>query len=491
MAEINKRNLIDETAETYAANTTASNPAPLFSTGMPAKIARASMANTNLLSKDGDLFVGTGGTYTETIDGTEYTYAKIAKKNQSELFINSLNSTATNVGLAASVGKFIDNRLHISNSIAEGAGSIALGYDTKTTNDQAVAIGYMTEAAGRSIAMGASATAKGVGSIALGSGAIVTADASIQLGPGTNSATISFQVGSYQMLDLKTGKIPLERINQFDGTTSRSLCLGGTPGGQDCTVLGYDSSVGFGGTGGTAIGSSAQANPYDFKSKSGSGSCGVAIGSSTYGRGNASIAIGCEARVGDRIGVGNTICDQAIAIGYKAVVTHVTKSVGAIQLGKGTNSTGGFQVWDYQLMDENGIIPIERMPTLQYQHNLTLSAKSQGQLLFYLSFSIITNDENSLSNTYGEQQAATFLNNLAKILNENGYEDSGEFRCSCVGYDVVNNSQMMWLSGNSGDSASIKYYYIQNNSVQFRTLSIGSSHAGIYVDDKVIAGFKL
>lgn len=392
MAEINKRNLIDETAATYAANTTASNPAPLFSTGMPAKIARASMANTNLLSKDGDLFVGTGGTYTETIDGVEYTYAKIAKKNQSELFVDGLDNTATNVGLAANVGKFIDDRLRISNSIAEGADSIALGYDTKTTNDQAVAIGYMTEAAGRSIAMGAGATAKGVGSIALGSGAIVTADASIQLGPGTNSTTISFQVGSHQMLDLKTGKIPLERINQFDGTTSRSLCLGGTPGGQDCTVLGYNSSVGFGGTGGTAIGSSAQANPYDVKSESGSGSCGVAIGSGTYGRGNASIAIGCEARVGDRIEVGNTICDQAIAIGYKAVVTHVTKSAGAIQLGKGTNSAGGFQVWDHQLMDENGVIPVERRPiykhTVQYpkSYSIPTSPSSPAVNVYYFSW---------------------------------------------------------------------------------------------------------
>ena len=486
MAEINKRNLIDETAETYAANTTASNPAPLFSTGMPAKIARASMANTNLLSKDGDLFVGTGGTYIETIDGTEYTYAKIAKKNQSELFINGLNSTATNVGLAASVGKFIDNRLHISNSIAEGAGSIALGYDTKTTNDQAVAIGYMTEAAGRSIAMGASATAKGVGSIALGSGAIVTADASIQLGPGTNSATISFQVGSYQMLDLKTGKIPLERINQFDGTTSRSLCLGGTPGGQDCTVLGYNSSVG--GFGGTAIGSSALANPYDFESKSGSGSCGVAIGSSTYGRGNASIAIGCEARVGDRIGVGNTICDQAIAIGYRAVVTHVTESVGAIQLGKGTNTAGGFQVWDYQLMDENGMIPVERMPTLQYQHNLTLSAKVNGAQTFYLSFNIITDSDTSFGANYSEQGALNFLETLAKTLYDGGYIIAGEFKCDCAGYDISNGAQMMWLSS---DGSAIKYYYISGGAIQSRVLDIGSTRSVIYAKDDIIAGFKL
>lgn len=229
MAEINKRNLVDETAKVYAENTLANNPTPLFSTGLPAKIMRASIANTNLLSKDGDLFVGTDDTYTETIDGIEYTYAKIAKKNQSELFVDGLNSTATNVGLAANVGKFIDNRLHISNSTAEGAGSIALGYKTKTTNDQAIAIGYMAEAVG--------------GSVAIGKFANASAENAIQLGPGTNSTTNSFQVGLYQMLDLNTMKIPWERINQESllnfiypvgsiymsvNSTNPSMFLGGT-----------------------------------------------------------------------------------------------------------------------------------------------------------------------------------------------------------------------------------------------------------------------
>lgn len=200
MTEINKRNLVDETAEVYAANTLASNPTPLFSTGMPAKIIRASIANTNLLSEDGDLFVGTGDAYTETIDGTEYTYAKIAKKNQSKLFVDGLNSTATNVGLAANVGKIIDDRLYLTGSTAEGTGSIALGYKTKTTNDQAVAIGYTAEAVG--------------GSVAIGKFARAVAEDAIQLGPGTNYTTNSFQVGLYQMLDLSTRKIPWERIDQ-------------------------------------------------------------------------------------------------------------------------------------------------------------------------------------------------------------------------------------------------------------------------------------
>lgn len=415
MAEINKRNLVDEVAAVYATNVLASNPEPLFSTGVPAKIARVSMANTNLLRNDGDLFVGTGDTYTETIDETTYTYAKIAKKNQSELFVDGLNSTATNVGLAANVGKFINDRLCISNSTASGIGSIAMGYNASTTNDQAIAIGYEAIATGGSTAIGNRAKIS------------TTITNAIQLGWGTNSTMNSFQVGSYQILDLITGKIPLERISQVNGTTSRSLCLGGTPGDypDNITVLGYGGDAG--GFGGTAIGQGATANPYDSKSESGSGSGGVAIGRSAYGRGDASIAIGYEARIGDYIGVGNTICNQAIAIGYRAIVTHVKKSVGAIQLGKGTNSTGGFQVWDYQLMDENGMIPKERLGFSQ----ATIKGSGNGSLELIKIYSYVWM-------TVNDEAQRGFMNEFADI------KIPTEF-CSSDDIDILNT-----LGGYSG-----------------------------------------
>lgn len=341
MAEINKRNLVDDAATVYAANTLANNPTPLFSTGMPAKIIRASIANTNLLSEDGDLFVGTGDTYTETIDGTEYTYAKIAKKNQSELFVNGLNSTATNVGLAANVGKFIDDRLHISNSTALGIGSIALGYNAKTTNDQAVAIGYEAIATG--------------GSTAIGNGAKISTAITnaIQLGSGTNSTMNSFQVGGYQMLDLNAGKIPLERINQAGGNST--LALGGTAKMTGDTVYGANSAAlnGYG----VAIGASAK-SVY---------SGDVAVGYDSYCRGGGNVTIGYQASIGR----GNEYSAQdCIAIGgYAAVSTKngaVTKS---IQLGIGTNTSGGLKVFDWQLLDQRGIIPLDRRPT--YRCKLT------------------------------------------------------------------------------------------------------------------------
>lgn len=351
MAEINKRNLVDETAKVYAANTLANEPTPLFSTGMPAKIIRASIANTNLLSKDGDLFVGTGSTYTETIDGTEYTYAKIAKKNQSELFVNGLNSTATNVGLAANVGKFIDDRLHISNSTASGIGSIAMG--------------YMAEAVGESVAIGKSATA--------------SAENAIQLGPGTNSTTNSFQVGLYQMLDLNTGKIPIERINAMG--TPTSLVLGGSSSGADCVAYGFNSDAG----------------------------------------GMGSIAIGYGASV---------LFDGGIAIGKNANTTE--ESGTAIQLGTGTNSTGGFQVWNYQLMDENGTIPLERRPiykcTVKYPNSYSVPIKPDSPsvnvyyLIWYSStptiptdFFVATGYRETISSADGSNTKSTYSPCCGKI----------------------------------------------------------------------------
>lgn len=321
MAEINKRNLVDETAKVYAANTLANEPTPLFSTGMPAKIIRASIANTNLLSKDGDLFVGTGDIYTETIDGTEYTYAKIAKKNQSELFVDGLNSTATNVGLAASVGKLIDSRLYLTGS--------------NSTTD--------------AIGIGSGANAGGYSSIALGVNAVVspTGTNSIQLGSGTNETARSFQVGSHQMLDLSTGKMPIERINATG--TPTSLVIGGSSlGADDCVAYGFDSDA------------------------DGMGSVAIGYGASVLFDGG--IAIGKNAKLNSQ-----GIPKNCIAIGNEANVTYKSteESGTAIQLGTGTNSTGGFQVWDYQLLTAGGMIVRDRLPTL-YKHRLKKDVSTGG-----------------------------------------------------------------------------------------------------------------
>lgn len=510
MAEINKRNLVDETAKVYAANTLADEPTPLFSTGMPAKIIRASIANTNLLSKDGDLFVGTGDTCTETIDGTQYTYAKIIKQHKNQLFPTlglwgaSVPDDASNytgyvaigngakVTSAASIGGGIaiggTSQRFPGGTEANGGLDVAIGNGARTSSYSAIALGRgsLVEKAVKGIAIGYSATVQPTpegdncdNSIAIGQNTRVTASNAILLGEGINATKNSFQVKNYQMLDLSTGKIPLNRINQAGSTTALAIggSVGGTVGSED-TVYGIgakaSTNIKWFAMNGTAIGAGVEAVD----------SGDMAIGYKAYCKGGNNIAIGYQAKVG--VADNDHNLTDCIAIGNEAIVSQKNQALNkSIQLGKGINLNGGLKVFDWQLLNWQGKIPTDRF-TLQYQHNLTLSAMSNGIQLFYLSFSIITSSEVSLSNNYGGQSAVVFLENLADILSKNGYSDSGRFRCPCTGYDVANTSQMMWLSGNG---STIKYYYVQNNSIQSRELSIGSTNTGIYVDDKVFAGF--
>lgn len=404
MAEINKRNLIDEVAVTYATNTTASNPTPLFSTGTPAKIARASMANTNLLSDDGDLFIGTGDTYTETIDGTEYTYAKVAKQHKNQLFPtlglwgasvpdNVSNYTGyvaigngAKVTSAASIGGGIaiggmslqfpgDTEANggLDVAIGNGArtlsyGAIALGYGSlvekaskgvaigggaRTFSESAIAFGCgsLVERASKGIAIGYSATVQSVSkdencdnSIAIGQNTRVTASNAIQLGAGLNAAQNSFKVGSYQMLDLSTGEIPIERINARGGATS--LALGGTSTGDNCTSYGFNSNA--------------------------SGRDSIAIGYGANVLFDGGIAIGKDAKLSSQ-----SIPENCIAIGNGAEITYQSTTDNAIQLGTGTNSAGGFQVWNYQLLTAGGMIVRDRVPTL-YKHRLKKDVVTGG-----------------------------------------------------------------------------------------------------------------
>lgn len=209
-----------------------------------------------------------------------------------------------------------------------------MGYNAKTTNDQAVAIGYEAIATG--------------GSTAIGNGAKISTAITnaIQLGSGTNSTMNSFQVGSHQMLDLNTGKMPIERINAAG--TPTSLVIGGSSSGDYCVAYGFNSDAG------------------------GMGSVAIGYGASVLFDGG--IAIGKNAKLNSQ-----SIPKNCIAIGNEANVTYKSteESGAAIQLGKGTNSTGGFQVWDYQLLTADGMIVRDRLPTL-YKHRLKKDVSTGG-----------------------------------------------------------------------------------------------------------------
>lgn len=292
---IKTRNLIQEAnaalVSTQAAFVETSSNV-IFPAGVPAKIARASMANTNLLSNSGDLFVGTGNTLTEQIDGTEYTWAEVSKINRSDLFVNGFNSTSTNSGLAANVGVMIDKCLHVSNVVisdeaansiimgvnantqqsdsiiigekssastidnimAENAGGLAIGKQAKVVGnaiaigpqskaeeksmifyEPGLAIGKQAEAHG-SIAIGRRAMSDSLYSIAIGSLAKATASNAIQLGSGINNQENSFQVGNTMLLT-SSHKIPSSLYTNIDIQTVINNKRNGV-------AIGYGASLG-------------------------------------------------------------------------------------------------------------------------------------------------------------------------------------------------------------------------------------------------------
>lgn len=334
---IKTRNLIQEAnaalVSTQAAFVGTSNNV-IFPAGVPAKVARASMANTNLLSNSGDLFVGTGNTLTEQIDGTEYTWAEVSKINRSDLFVDGFNSTSTNSGLTANVGAMIDKCLHVSktttdestviimgdeadaqgqNSIIIGnsafmsaSNGIAMGRNSSTSGDGGIAIGYQSKAqSSGAVAIGCGAQCASeeayrypVNSIAIGNGAKATVASAIQLGGGTNSSGGTFQVKNVTLLNAN-GKIPSSLYT-------------------------------------------------DMIIQPGNGSNGIAIGNGA--------SLGNEVYSGVQLGVGSI-----------------------------TNQDTYLKVYEYTLLDNNGKIPEERLPKKLYKHILGFSSSTSS----YTSISYI------------------------------------------------------------------------------------------------------
>lgn len=152
--------------------------------------------------------------------------------------------------------------------------------------------------------------------------------------------------------------IPLDEVlsNKADKQTED----GGFVGGDGATLNAY----GPDGYGGAAIGKNA-------KSVEGGGAVGEgAIGDNGGGVGynaqglNGGGAVGYKASAtyGGAVGSGAKT-ERGFAGGYEAqTVNGSNTAIDAIQLGTGTNSNERtLQVYDYQMMDENGNIPMERM----------------------------------------------------------------------------------------------------------------------------------
>ena len=92
--------------------------------------------------------------------------------------------------------------------------------NTATGVDSLTILGTVTTS-NNALNIGSGSSVSGDSSIAIGYNASSTAENAIQLGTGTNSIANSFQVGSYNLLDLSSGLIPDARLNLIDSTTNK------------------------------------------------------------------------------------------------------------------------------------------------------------------------------------------------------------------------------------------------------------------------------
>ena len=121
------------------------------------------------------------------------------------------NSDATAVGRGAYAG---NNAVAVGRTArAESADTIAIG-KTSTANGQgSTAVGHTSTVSSGATAFGYKSNAVGsTGTIAIGNQAKATNSGSIQLGTGTNATANSFQVSSYPLMNLSTGKIYADRL---------------------------------------------------------------------------------------------------------------------------------------------------------------------------------------------------------------------------------------------------------------------------------------
>ena len=307
--------------------------------------------------------------------------SKADKQNSNGGFEAGSNASATYGGGAVGSGASTDsggavghgaNAASTGGAVGSGASTFsggAVGYDASVFTGGAVGNSASATIGG---AVGASASANNGGAVgsnasAISGGAVgsnaktstgfagganaKTVDGenngidAIQLGTGTNSTAKTLQVYDYQLMTAD-GNIPSDRLKNSNGGFAAGNSASATFGGG---AVGYKASAT---DGGGAVGSSAKETTGGF--------AGGNSASATEGG-----AVGYNAKSG-----------SGFAGGANAkAVDGENNGIDAIQLGTGTNSTAKtLQVYDYQLMDSTGNIPLDRI-----QSALDESGISGGQ----------------------------------------------------------------------------------------------------------------
>ena len=249
-------------------------------------------------------------------------------------------------------------------------------------------------------------------------------------------------------------------------TGTGSLSTGGaTPATADHTVVIGDAASGS--TASVVVGKSAKSSETGFMNvavgmnASANDREAVAIGSNANVAGQG-VAIGANAKstVGSGTAVGFTAeagAGSAVAIGQNAKST----ALGAIQLGSGTNSTEGtFNVGfgsnkNYQLLDNDGKIPDERMP------DTVLTNTATGTDSF-----AVGNNSGASGNDSVVIGARAFTRGANNVVVGNGAQVGGTYSVS-LGFGASSNAEnaIQIGTGNNNDSG---------------TLSVGFGDSGNY-----------
>ena len=344
---------------------------------------------------------------------------KADKQNSNGGFAAGNGASATYGGGAVGYNASASNGGAVGNYASATEGGGAVGYDASTTNGGAV--GYNAYAySGGAVGLNASTTNGGaVGNYASATegGAVgnyaktstgfaggynaKTQDSSgdgidaIQLGTGTNSTEKTLQVYNYQLMTAD-GNIPSDRLKNSNGGFAAGNSASATIGG----AVGYSASATSGGAvgynaketnGGFAGGSSASAFSggaigYNASAIYGGGAVGLNA-SATYG---GAVGSGASATTGGAVGNNASATTGGGAVGYNAKTSHgfaggynaktqdsSGDGIDAIQLGSGTNSTAKtLQVYEYQLMDADGNIPLDRIQSALDESGISYSASS-------------------------------------------------------------------------------------------------------------------
>ena len=311
---------------------------------------------------------------------------------------------------------------------------------------------------------GASAT---YGGGAVGSGASATSGGAVGSGASTNtggavgqgSSTTEGGAVGYGASTEGGGAVGRETSSTLGGAVGQgaSTTYGGAVGGgassggggavgQDTTTDG-GGAVGYNATseGGGAVGFKASAALGGTVGQEASALNGGAVGFKASASGGGAVGSGASTTVGGAVGQ-DAISGNGFAGGNAAkTVSSTDEPIDAVQLGTGTNSTAKtLQVYEYQLMDSTGNIPLDRIQSALDESGIsggqeTAHTHANKDVLDGISSSDITN-----------------WNNKADKQNSNGGFVGGSSASATSGGAVGNNASATY-GGAVGNGASATY----------------------------------